>query len=481
MKKTIKFFSMAALAMLGAMTVSCSSDNDEFLSEQPVNKKNLVTTTVTVGFDDATTRTLVDNGTKLVNTFAVGDKIVVFYNDPSNNSMRAESEALAAGDIKDGGKTATFTITLTDPKLGNSSGFRAVYPANMAKPSISIVQDPSKDEYTIEYGNLDAQDGTLATLGTKLNLAMYQGWLSDGKVPSFTLENKLTIAKFSIKDKASNNITSDITELTISDGTNSYAVTPSSLSEIYVAMKPIGTSKAITFDAATALNTYNKSVVTSKAFTAGHITPVSLTMYECKALSDAAAEDLGKVIGANGKIFADATIATGAGTTAVAKITYVGSATGETSPYNHGLALALSDANDGNSCYWSTSKSSKVHAYNTISYDDFSTTSESGLQYNSYDPDHDTDEYPAFKAAKANNSTTAPTGCSAWFLPTGYQWQLMITAAGDYATLKTNANLSSSFYWSSTENDANNAWSIISSWACLTKDTNAKVRSAIAF
>ena len=471
---------MAALAMLGAMTVSCSSDNDEFLSEQPVNKKNLVTTTVTVGFDDATTRTLVDNGTKLVNTFAVGDKIVVFYNDPSNNSMRAESEALAAGDIKDGGKTATFTITLTDPKLGNSSGFRAVYPANMAKPSISIVQDPSKDEYTIEYGNLDAQDGTLATLGTKLNLAMYQGWLSDGKVPSFTLENKLTIAKFSIKDKASNNITSDITELTISDGTNSYAVTPSSLSEIYVAMKPIGTSKTITFDAATALNTYNKSVVTSKAFTTGHITPVSLTMYECKALSDAAAEDLGKVIGANGKIFADATIATGAGTTAVAKIAYVGGATGEAS-YTHGLALALSDANDGNSCYWSTSKSSTVHTYSTTSYDDFSTNSESGLQYNSYDPDHDTDDYPAFKAAMANNGTTAPTNCSAWFLPTGYQWQLMITAAGDYATLKTNASLSSNFYWSSTEYDDGNAWSIIGSWACIGKDTNAKVRSAIAF
>lgn len=268
---------MAALAMLGAMTVSCSSDNDELLNEQPVNKKNLVTSTVTVGFDDATTRTLTEDG---VNTFAVGDKIVVFYNNSSDYSMRAESEALTAGDISVDGKSATFTITLDNPKLGNSSGFRAVYPASMAKSEISIVQDPNKDEYTIEYSKLDAQDGTLATLGTQLNLAMYIGWLKDGKIPSFTLENKLNIAKFKIKDNGSNDITSDVKGLTISDGTNNYAVTSSSLSEIYVAMKPVSKSKEITFDAATATKTYNKSVVTSKALSAGHITPINLTMYE---------------------------------------------------------------------------------------------------------------------------------------------------------------------------------------------------------
>ena len=277
MKKTINFFSMAALAMLGAMTVSCSSDNDEFLNEQPVNKKNLVTTTVTVGFDDATTRALTDEG---VNTFAAGDKIVVFYKNSSNYSMRAESEALAAGDITNGGKTAKFTITLDDPKLGNSSGFRAVYPASMAKPSIAIVQDPSTDEFTVDYSKLATQDGTLATLGTQLNLATYNGWLKDGKVPSISLENRLNIAKFKIKGNGADYVTSDITGLTITEGTNSYAVTPSSLTEIYVAMKPVGTSTTITFDATTATKNYHRGIVTSKALSDGHITPISLAMYE---------------------------------------------------------------------------------------------------------------------------------------------------------------------------------------------------------
>ncbi len=59
--------------------------------------------------------------------------------------------------------------------------------------------------------------------------------------------------------------------------------------------------------------------------------------------SSATTEDVGKVIGADGKIYANATAATEASTTAVAMITYVGSATGETS-FTHGLALAMSDA-----------------------------------------------------------------------------------------------------------------------------------------
>ena len=494
MKKTIIFFSMTALAMLGAMTVSCSSDNDELISEQPVNKHNLVTTTVTVSMgDDATTRTLTDDGTTLSNTFAAGDKIVVFYSNATNGeTARAESNAIAAGDISADGKSAKFTITLTDPNL--TSDFRAVYPSYMARGEAAMNHVlPPNYENNILYEFLGTQDGTLATIGTQLNVAVADGSLTDGKVPSFVLDNKLAIAKFKIKDNGGNDITSNITGINIHVGDTYYQVKPSSQSYIYVAMKPVGTSETITFDAGTGYANYNKNV-TGKELKAGHISPINLTMYP--TVDNATETDKGKLICTDGHIHAYNADA-GCTKARVALICYVGSETGEDSPYNQGLALALSDANSGNCCYWTTTCFDAGHAKQT--YDSYNTnhsfTIESGLQYNAT---HNTDTYPAFKAAISNNSTVAPNGCSAWFLPTIYQWDLMINACKgvlgnnnnwtdlrDGFTEVGGTNLTTSEpYWSSTEYDVDYAWRC--SFYSSNYDRNDKpslryVRSAIAF
>ena len=130
----------------------------------------------------------------------------------------------------------------------------------------------------------------------------------------------------------------------------------------------------------------------------------------------------------------------------MAKIVYVGSDNGEAAPYNHGLALALSDA--GTNCEWSTSNT-KVHTYNT---QNGSFDSESGLQYNAT---QNSDTYPAFKAAIANIGTAAPTGCSSWFLASGYQWNQMIGAAGlSNLGLQQGEGHYTPSYWSSTEYNA---------------------------
>ena len=163
------------------------------------------------------------------------------------------------------------------------------------------------------------------------------------------------------------------------------------------------------------------------------------------------------------------------GVTAVAKIVYVGRNNGEAAPYNHGLALALSDANGGTACKWSTSET-KVHTYNTTSNSNFAI--ESGLQYNAT---HNSDTYPAFQAAIANNGTAAPTGCSSWFLASGYQWLEMIGAVGGYSNwgLQENDN-----YWLSTEYDAENAWTFGTySGGCSSggKGYDRRVRACLAF
>lgn len=197
-----------------------------------------------------------------------------------------------------------------------------------------------------------------------------------------------------------------------------------------------------------------------------------------KPAAAATAGDLGKVIGSNGYIYDDAAAATAAGTTAVATITYVGSATGESSPYNHGLAMALSNANSDNTCQWGSSESENNHTYQAASSESFA--AESGLQYNTT---HNTNYFPAFKAAIANNNTASPTGCSAWFLPTGYQLKQMITAAGDFASFSSRINMTIGI-WSSTERSGEKAWilRVDGGWGTTGKVTSPRnVRSALAF
>lgn len=200
-----------------------------------------------------------------------------------------------------------------------------------------------------------------------------------------------------------------------------------------------------------------------------------------KATSDAAPAavslivnpEVGQVIGADGKNYADAAAATAAGTTAVAKICYVGSDNGEAAPYNHGLALALSDANGGSSYSWKTSNTDAGHTTQSSS----TFTEESGLQYNDT---HNSDTYPAFKAA-ISYSPAAPTGCSAWFLPSGYQWQKMAGAVGGYKNLGLTG---SNYYWSSSEYTAVGAWDFSSTngtWYSSDKNYEDLVRACLAF
>ena len=206
------------------------------------------------------------------------------------------------------------------------------------------------------------------------------------------------------------------------------------------------------------------------------------------ALSAVTSSYVGSVITSDGYVYATASDASAASKTAVAMIAYVGSDSGEASPYNHGLALALNDANGGNNCAWTTSSGTPVHTYTPSSS---SFTSESGLQYNET---QNSDTYPAFKYAIANNGTAAPTGCSAWFLASGHQWDLMISAAGGYNTLRDcfgvvgGTNMKGVNYWSSTEESGYYAWTYYffsgsggGKWVKCSKADGFYVRSVLAF
>lgn len=469
MKKTFRFLSMAALALMGAVMTGCSSD-DNIDNAQPENKSKVVTLTAKVGFDASVgTRALDASGHK---TFATGDKMAVIYKNTSGGFKRADG-TLSSGA---GTQSATFDITLSDPD--NTAPIRYIYPAAMAKEESELGATINDDASTVDFTKLNTQDGTLAKLGSDLDLCILDtpaGW-STTELPSGTLSNKLAILAITLK--SSGDINNTIKGMTISDGTYCYSVdrTPSD-GAIYVAIRPTsGATISVSATNSDVSQTYIKNL-TGKTYEKnnGYVLNWTMTASSYRMASAATSEDKGKQICAAGHIHPAGGDA-GCTQTRVAKIVYVGNETGE-SPFGfiHGLALAMSDANSGNTCAWSTSMI-KVHTYNTESS---SFASESGLQYNTT---HNDNPYPAFKAAIANNGTAAPTGCSAWFLASGYQWTKMF--AGDAGGLKTLAGLQSDDYGSSTERNASLAWFFYSGygyWFSDGKGVGYLVRSCLAF
>ena len=204
------------------MMTGCSSDEDFSNPQQPENKNNLVTLTTTVGFDDAagTTRALSSTGVK---TFAAGETMaVIYYNGTS--IVKAVSHALEAGDITNEGKNATFTFDLETPSKSGSVLY--IYPAAMA------------GETGVDITKLNTQEGTFDALQSKYDLCTNFGDWDGDNLPSLTLENLLAILAINLKN-GSTDITSTITDMTISDGTNTYNVSrEAAAGPIYVAIQP---------------------------------------------------------------------------------------------------------------------------------------------------------------------------------------------------------------------------------------------------
>jgi len=256
---------MAALALVGAMMTGCTND-DNIIDEpqQPASKSNVVTLTTTVSLDGgaATTRALTAGGVK---TFAAGETMALVYQNTSSATVKVVSTALTDGDITNEGKSATFTFELTDPN--RSENVTYIYPAAMANSDGSV-----------NYDALSAQDGTLATLSSSLDLATYSAAWNAGSLPAATLENQLAILALTLKNSTgSSDLTSTITGVTITDGTNTYAITRSAAAgPIYVAIQPTS-SAAISVIATDGTNLYGKSL-TGKTYAASNGYSVSWRM-----------------------------------------------------------------------------------------------------------------------------------------------------------------------------------------------------------
>lgn len=275
MKTMKKFLSMAALAMVGAVMTGCSSEDNVIDQAQTATKNNVVTQTVTVGLgEQAATRALAIDYTnkKLTKTFAEGDQIAVVYQNTKDELVKA-TVTIAAGDISTDKKSATFTVSMTDPKA--SGTLKYIYPAAMAGAT------------DVDYTKLNSQDGTLASLASNLDLATFEGTLTAAsELPaSASLKNKLAILALKIKKSADeSDITSTITGMTLSDGTNSYSITGKDTDgHIYAAIQATSGANISCF-ATTSTGNYAKSL-TSKTYAANNIYDLGLKMDDATTVS----------------------------------------------------------------------------------------------------------------------------------------------------------------------------------------------------
>ena len=467
MKKTMRFLSMAALAMVGLVMTGCSSEDDFADIQQPENKSNVVTLTTTVGFDEGVAnRALTADGVK---TFAAGDQIAVIYKNTSNQTVRNISTALTDGDITNEGKNATFTVTLTDPKAGEA--VRYIYPAAMLASSVETTADVDADA-NVRYDALATQDGTLSTLASTLDLAIFDGSLTSGAAlpASATMTNRLAILAVTLKDNAATpaEITSTITGMTVSDGTNTYTITRSAAAgPIYVAICPM-TSANIKIYASDGSNYYNKNL-TGKTYAAGNGYSVSWKMPEA-LLSAATTADYGMVVCSKGHLH-PAKTAVPSGCTAVGIL-------GKVTETGHGLILALQDA------AWQTWNT--INDWNSVETYAGTTLKLLPNEARGSLTDHvwlggilDHIMVSNWCVAQKSDYEAIFTNLGSTKYDGGYTYDANVNA---YITTGVGGTAMAAFYWSATEDDDYVAWVFDSGyWHIYFKTNSGSVRPVLGF
>ena len=411
MKKLIR--SVATLAGVATFT-ACSNDDtvfDGFAVETPSSDGPTYTMAIeAVKGGEATTRALSvgSGGTTLDATWATTDNIYVKKGSDWSSTALSPDAA---------GTSATLRGTLSGITIAAGDVLTLQFPKN------------GSPTYTGQKGTLAdiAANFDYATATVKVKSITTAGDIIP-EATTTTFQNQQAIVKFTLQN-ADGTTPLSATELTVSDGTNTYTVTPASAtSEIYVAIPSI-TNQTVTLTATVGSDTYTCEKANA-TFTNGKYYAITVKMAAaCPALGDL--------------YYSDGTYSTTlqTGKTPIGVIAYLGTdnftengTTVNGSTFvGHGLVLCLKNAASG--IAWSTETS-------TLEFGDAAkvtdatalkrTTNVSGYT-NTKTLAEKTDaatKYPAAYQAKTYTGLTAPTGTTGWFLPSAQQWVKMQTGLG---------------------------------------------------
>ena len=507
--KTKNIFKTLALAMLmpAMLLTSACSNQDDIANTSNITSKGYalpVTVNVSRQGDEGTTRATYtyDEGTKKGTlAFSAGDQLFV---------MGSHAEAgKFAGTLDYDAVSGKFsgTVTTKNEYTGTIDGLMAsaaafLLPAGYGSYEFFSVSGSGADAM-INFNFTKAFALTKAAAVEQFSLE-YTASYSSG----FALAPMNASVSFTISGLTANKEVA-VSFDTYGAGVISRNVTTSAEG---VATFAVGVSQGNDLKNCTLTVDGNNIAMPTKTTEAGHIYNISRSVAPAaKTLAEATAEDIGKVVGADGKIYANVAAAQAASTTACAIIAYVGSETGESQ--NHGLAIAMKDAAAGCYIMWSSSNNDESQLTNYTDVSQAVSSFQSGLSNSqNYKFDNETD-YPAFYAALHNTISTsdgisadAPDpGTSGWFLPSLYQWNKIVQGlSGQSANLSDDPNdnytasslnakitaaggdgLQDDAYWSSTEYDGDYAWLFEAYYGRLInkspKNYEYYVRSVFAF
>ena len=307
MKKNFLHFYILAVVLFAASAFTSCSNNDEQASVLPVNTYT-ITVNATKGDDVSSApsnRALSFVGPTLTATWTKDDVVAVYKSETHLGDLTAQSS----------GTSTTLSGTLTGSVLAG-------------------------DELTLKFlsPNYTSQEGTLDYIAAHCDYATATVTVSSISGNNITttaanFTNQQAIVKFTLKDKANDNDLS-ATQLVVTVNGTSYTVTPTSATNVFYVAVPGFASQNVALAATVGNDTYTYTK-TGVTFDNGKYYTVSVKMSLVKTLANATADDIGKIVDTDGKIYNTANEATNPAAM-IASISSKG----------HGLAIALSDEKD---------------------------------------------------------------------------------------------------------------------------------------
>ena len=392
MKKTL--FTILAIAAL----VSACNTKENITPDPKTEGVPFIATVQARG--EAYTRAVAESGGDITVAFNAGEFIALVY-EVGSNIYKTDAEVTSV----DGSGKATISATL-QAGVVDGTAVTLIYPSSVATAGGSVA--PSA---------LATQDGSLSSArdvrkGTGSIKVDGTATLAGGA----TLDAQFAICKFAVKDVDGTNDVL-VSSFVVKDVDNNVitTVTPApAASTIYVSLPT--TSELLWFEA----------VADGKPYIAKGTASLTAGNYYTPTIKMAT---ILNVIGANGKFYKNKAGAVADGTTASAIIASLGEDTAE-SGYPHGLAIGMALAGGGTKKWKSSNGIANPGQYNTYALALAAKESGSAL---SAGKNNETD-YPAFYHALNNTITAASgitsakpsSGTSNWFLPSVYQFNLVI-------------------------------------------------------
>ena len=434
MKTKTIFKTLAFVMMMPAMllTTACSSDDDAVNNNENTQKKYYeIPVTVTVTRQGEGTRATYDGETKKL-SFSTGDKLFVNGHHETAGFFAGALDLLSASDGTFEGTViaqSLYTGTAEAFLKGADEAFATLLPAGYENYDYLkfTLNDNPVDEITSPYTSVSAIiENSLLPLGKAEAVAQlsheyafnYDGYvfaLSPQRpvicctINGLPAETSVPVFYHGKYRDVSGNITTN------GSGTATFAFT-----DFTGADSPLGTLT---------VNGNAIDLPSNKELEAGHVYNINRSIIPAEPAEGHAlsASAVGEIVCSDGLAYAAAdkdNLPTGV--TAVAIVAYVGDAgsvDASSSTYK-GLAIAMTNANDGSGCGWGeyfvsyncVSKSNDIAI--AIGYKDGISSTNTLTSDGHY--------HEAATAAVSNNGTAAPTGTSGWFLPSMGQWNLIV-------------------------------------------------------